>query len=107
MSEATDNEAPVYDSSDRKAVASATKHAKNKDERMQEALRGIMQMKEGRAWIKTVLERCEPFRTPFSSDPLKMSFNCGRADIGLQLIAELHACSDELYLVMMKENPNG
>lgn len=97
----------VYDSSDRKTVENATKHAKNKNERMQEALRGIMQMREGRAWVKTVLDRTAPFQTPFSSDPLRMSFNCGRADIGLQLIAEIHACSDELYLVMMKENPNG
>lgn len=99
-------EAEYYDSSDRKAVGKAVQRAKNKDERMQEALRGIMQMPEGRAWVKTVLERCAPFSTSFSTDPIQMAFNCGRTDIGLQLIAEIHACSTELYLVMMKENPN-
>lgn len=92
------------DVSDPKQVAKAVKAGKAKDERIEDALRGIMGTPEGRMWIWSLLDKCQPFRTPFSSDALRMAHNCGEANIGLRLIAELHACDTELYLLMMKEN---
>jgi hypothetical protein len=92
------------DLSDPKQVAKAIKKGKDKDERREDALRGIMGTPEGRMWIHGLLEQCHPFATAFSTDALRMAHNCGEANIGLQLIAELHACSTELYLIMMKEN---
>lgn len=97
----------VFDSSDRKAVDKSIKASKDRDVILREALVGIMQTPSGRSWIKSLLDKCRPFRTPFSNDPIQMGYNCGEANIGLQLIAELHAASADLYLVMMKENPNG
>lgn len=97
----------VYDSSDRKTVEKSIKSSKDRDAILREALTGIMQTPSGRSWIKSVLDRCRPYQTPFSPDPIRTAFNCGEANIGLQLIAELHAASSDLYLQMMKENPNG
>lgn len=94
------------DSSDPKAVAKAIKSAKDHAIILREALSGIMSTPSGRSWIKSVLDRCAPYRTPFSTDPIMMAYNCGQANVGLELIAELHACSVDLYLQMMKENPN-
>ena len=97
----------VYDSSSQRQIEKSIKAAKEKDVILREALTGIMSTPSGRSWIKSILDRCRPFRTPFSTDPIQMAFNCGESSIGLQLIAELHAASTDLYLVMMKENPNG
>jgi hypothetical protein len=96
----------VFDSSDQKAVAKRIAGAKDKDAILKEALVGIMQTPSGRSWLKSVLDRCSPYRSPFSSDPIQMAFSCGEQNIGLQLVAELHAASTDLYLTMMKENPN-
>ena len=97
----------IFDSSDSKAVAKRIKLDKDKGAILREALVSIMQTPSGRSWIKSVLDRCSPYRSPFSTDPVQMAFNCGEANIGLQLVAELHAASADLYLQMMKENPNG
>ena len=92
-----------YDASDPKQVKSAIKGSKDKGLRNKAALQNIMQTAEGRAWMHSLLERCRPFRSTFSTDPIQMAFNSGEANIGLQLIADLHAASTELYLVMMRE----
>lgn len=97
----------VIDSSDAKSVAKAIAKAKDRDVILREALVEILRTPSGRAWVKSVLDRCRPYRTPYSTDPIQMAFNCGESNIGLELIAEIHAASADLYLVMMKENPNG
>jgi hypothetical protein len=94
----------TYDSSDPKSVEKATKDLKTKEVLRAEGLRQIMQSEAGRAWMCGLLESTGPFRSPYSSDALAMARACGEANVGLRLIAELHACSTELYLVMMKEN---
>lgn len=96
----------IVDSSDAKAVAKSIKSAKDHDLILKEALVGIMRTPSGRSWIKSVLDRCHAYSSPYSSDPISMAFNCGEQNIGLQLVAEVHAASDDLYLQMMKENPN-
>jgi len=97
----------TFDSSDPKSVADSIKKAKTKDVLRAEGLRQLMQSEAGRAWMHGLLESTGPFRSPFSTDPIVMAKNCGEANVGLRLIAELHATSTELYLVMMKENSNG
>ena len=97
----------VYDSSDPKLVSKSIKASKDRALILKEALVDIMRTPSGRSWIKSVLDRCRPYRTPYSTDPIQMAFNCGESNIGLELIAELHAASADLYLTMMKENPNG
>jgi len=97
----------IIDTSDPKAVGKAIKAAKSKDEVREEGLRQLLGSAQGRAWMWHHIEECRPFRNPFSIDPGQMAFNCGEANIGLQLIGEIHRVAPELYLVMMKENQNG
>lgn len=97
----------TYDSSDPKAVEKSAKATKTKEVLRKEGLRQVMSTEHGRAWMHGLLESTGPFRSPYSSDPISMARNCGEANVGLRLIAELHECSTELYLQMMKENSDG
>lgn len=94
----------AHDTSDPKAVAKQIKDAKSKDVVAKEGLRATMSTEPGRKWLHTLLLKCDPFRSPFSTDAIVMAKNCGEANIGLQLIAEMHEVSPELYLQIMKEN---
>lgn len=94
----------AYDASDPKAVKAAIKDTKTKETIAREGLREAMSSEQGRKWLHALLLKCDPFRSPFSTDALIMSKNCGEANIGLQIIAEMHEVSPDLYLLMMKEN---
>ncbi len=97
----------LRDTSDAKQIAKAIKSSKERDEAKAEGLRQVLSTKEGRLWLHDLLDDCGPYRTPYSRDAIQMAFNCGTADVGLKLIAAIHAVSAELYLTMMKENSNG
>lgn len=107
MSEQPQNEELPFDTSDPKAVKAKIKSAKQSEALLRDALRGIMSSEAGRAWVHHLLNECHPFRSPLSSDPHMTYHAIGEANIGLKLIADLHACSVELYLQMMKENSDG
>jgi len=94
----------AFDSSDPRAIKAKIKSVKDREAICNEALRTIMSSEPGRMWVHTLLLKTHPFRSSFSTDALIMANNCGETNIGLQLIAELHTCSPELYLQMMKEN---
>ena len=97
----------AFDSSDPKAVKDKIKVSKDRETILKDALRTIVATEPGRMWMHELLTRCHPFRSSFSQDALIMANNCGETNIGLQVIADLHACSPELYLQMMKENSHG
>lgn len=97
----------TYDSSDQKQVQARVKSAKTKAEVREEGLLQLLQSAQGRAWMWGLLTDCDPYRTPFSTDPLMMARNCGESNVGLKLIAEIHKVSSDLYLIMMKENAGG
>ena len=107
MTDKPQEDAKPFDSSDPRDVQKRIKTVKQKEAINREALRGIMSAEGGRSWVYSLLIRCHPFATPFNSDALLMSHNCGEANIGLQVVAELHDVSPELYLLMMKENQDG
>jgi hypothetical protein len=94
----------ITDASDPKAIQASIKEAKSKDDRAKEGLHSLMRDVNGRAWLYRVLMFCDPYRSPFSTDALVMAKNCGEANIGLQIIADMQECSPELYLQTMKEN---
>jgi len=98
------SQADFFDSSDKSSVRRAVKAAKRDEAQLRLDLRSIMQTEHGRRWIHSLLERSRVFDNPFSTDPGLMAFSCGEKNIGLQLIAELHEVSTDLYLIMMKEN---
>lgn len=95
------------DASDPKQVSRKIKSDKSKELVAREGLRHAMSTEQGRAWLYRVLMWCEPFRSPFSIDALQMAKNCGEVNIGLQIIADMHEVSPELYLQTIKENQNG
>lgn len=97
----------TLDTSDPKQVEKAIKASKTRDEVRVEGLRQIMSSVQGRVWLFDLIKTCGPGQNPFTPDALRTAFNCGELNIGNQLVAQCHACSTELYLVMMKENQNG
>lgn len=97
----------LRDTSDPRQVEKAIKAAKTKAEVREEGLLQLMKSVQGRAWLYGLIELCGPGQNPFVADALRTAFNCGELNIGNQLVAQCHACSTELYLVMMKENTNG
>lgn len=97
----------ALDTSDPKQVEKAIKASKTRDEVRVEGLRQIMSSVQGRVWLFDLIKTCGPGQNPFTPDALRTAFNCGELNIGNQLVAQCHACSTELYLVMMKENQNG
>ncbi len=96
-----------YDAGEGASVDRAKKSAKDRSTLKRIALRDLMASPEGRMWMHDLLESAGPFRTPFNRDPIQMAYNCGEANIGLKLIAELHEASTDLYLLMMKEANDG
>ena len=94
----------VTDVSDPKQVAEAIKDSKSRESIAREGLKAMMSTEPGRAWLHKILLECDPYRSPFSSDPIVMAKNCGEANIGLKIIADMHEASPELYLLTMKEN---
>lgn len=93
-----------FDASDSKQVQKSIKDSKSKAEVREEGLRQLLASQQGRAWLWGLLSDCDPYHTPFSQDALMTAFNCGRQDVGLKLIAEIHKVAAEQYLVMAKES---
>lgn len=97
----------MTDTSDPRQVEKAIKVSKTKDEVREEGLRQTMSSVQGRAWLYNLIEICGPGQNPFSTDALRMAFNCGELNIGNQIVADCNRIAPELYLAMMKENQNG
>lgn len=93
-----------YDASDPKAVRDVIKSSKSSETLAREGLRETMQSEHGRKWLHKLLLMCDPYHNPFDANAAQMAFRCGEMNIGLQLIAEMHEVSPELYLQIMKEN---
>jgi hypothetical protein len=94
----------MTDTSDPKAVREAIKDAKSREVIALEGLKTMMASEPGRAWLHKLLLMCDPYASAYSRDSHDTAFRCGEINIGLQVIAELHAASPDLYLQMMKEN---
>jgi hypothetical protein len=92
------------DTSDPKEVQKAIKDAKSKDAIAVEGLKTMMQSEAGRVWLSRLINMCSTMVNAFSSDSNVMSFRCGEINIGLQIIADMHEASPELYLLTLKEN---
>ncbi|SNR73731.1 hypothetical protein SAMN05192560_0776 [Methylobacillus rhizosphaerae] len=66
----------------------------------------LMESKRGRRIVWGWLERCGVFRLSFNANSMTMAFNEGNRNLGLSLIAKIHALCPESYSVMVKENTN-
>lgn len=59
---------------------------------------------EGRSWFYDTLVRCKVFNTPYTIDPYQTAFNCGMANIGLQVLDDVQTVAAKNYILMMEEN---
>lgn len=77
---------------------------KRRREREIADLKKILKCPEGRRFVLRLLSEAGMFRTPFTLDPAQTSFNCGRQDMGLWLVSELHQAEPFAYAQMLREN---
>jgi len=70
------------------------------------ALSAAMASSGGRAWMYDILVRCHIFTTSFHSNALSMAFMEGERNVGLKLVADIHAHCPDRYNEMMQEASN-
>lgn len=104
IAEAEDNLAVPYDTADPAQVNAARK----KDARLRrsrlDVVAGLMDLKEGRAWMYGTLEFCHLFQSSFvQGDPHSTSFKCGEHNVGLKLLADVMAAAPKQYVTMCEE----
>lgn len=92
-----------YDAGDPKSVNTARKKEARKKHERQEVVRGIMSVKEGRAFIYGYLAICGTFRSPFADNQYQTAFNCGLQHIGHVLLEDIMQSSPDQYWAMIKE----
>ena len=93
-----------YNADDPEQVNKARKKAKRAEIQRQEVIRGIMSVKEGRAWIYHILEFSSMFGNPIASgDPYATYCNIGMANLGKMIWAEVEEATPEYCTTMLKE----
>lgn len=104
MVEAEDTLAVPYDTADPKQVNNARKaEARHRRTRLN-VVAGLMDLKEGRAWMYGTLEACHIYQSPFfQGDPHNTSFRCGEHNVGLRLLADVMAAAPKQYVTMCEE----
>lgn len=69
-----------------------------------EDLKWIMAHAQGRRVVWRLLERAGLYRSSFNHSGSLMSFNEGRRDMGLFVLAEISEAAPEGYLKLLREN---
>jgi hypothetical protein len=101
-----DDEDRPYDASEPKDVKARIKESQRWDDRRSRVIVGIMSCEDGRRWIRETLELAHVGLNPFNTDALKMAFNCGEANVGQRIMAEVMNATPQMYMQMMAEaNP--
>jgi len=67
-------------------------------------IRKILKMPEGRRLFWRLLSEAGVFRASFSLNSMQTSFNEGKRDNGLQLLAEMHEAEPMAYSQMLREH---
>jgi hypothetical protein len=68
-----------------------------------EDMRWLMSSQQGRRIVWRLLERAGIYRTSFSGDANRTFFNEGARNVGLSLVADIHANAPEMYALMTQE----
>jgi len=93
-----------YNADDPKQVNEARKRAGRRDRERLSVLGGLMDLKDGRAWMYSILEACHAFQPSFvPNDPYSTAFKEGERNIALRLLADIMAIAPDRYVDMMKE----
>lgn len=69
-------------------------------------LRSMVNTTGGRAVLTWLLAITQPTKSPYDSDPLEMARNCGRQEIGLDILAALDEASPTAYTQLKQEVKN-
>lgn len=101
---AEDEAQPVYNASDEKQVNNARKEASRKKRDRLNFIQEVMNIKEGRRWVKEELDSCHIFDNVFYTDTHKTAFALGERNRGIKLLSDVMASSPDMYVTMMKEN---
>jgi hypothetical protein len=96
--------AESYDASDPRHVQDRRKRHRLLDRRADAAFAQLMATPDGRLWTWRVLCACGVFHSSWDPHAGRTSFNEGRRDVGLQLLADVNRICPELYGQMQKEN---
>lgn len=72
--------------------------------RLDIALRTMLDFPECRRWFWAFLAQTGVFHNAFALDPYATAFQCGKQDIGKQLLADITRVAPEQYLQMMRES---
>lgn len=96
-------EQATLDAGDSRSVRKDRQEKKTLEQIRNETLHAMMSEERNRRWFYEVLEACHIGQNIFSSDPLRMAFNAGESNIGLQIFAQLQGACPDLYLKMMEE----
>src|ERR1700722_2381878 len=102
--EAEDSLATPYDTSSPEQVNTARKKDARKRRGLLAVVAGLMDLREGRAWMYAMLDACHIYQTPFyQGDPHNTSFRCGEHNVGLRLLADVQAAAPKQYILMIEE----
>ena len=93
-----------YNADDKEQVNKARKKAARAKIQRDEVIRGIMSVKEGRAWIYHILEASFMFGNPIvRGDSHETYCNIGMANLGKMIWMEIEEAAPELCIKMRKE----
>jgi hypothetical protein len=92
-----------YDASDPRQVRERLNQLRVDENIRAELLRKIMETREGRAWMHSILERTHVWRSSFALDALAMAFSEGERNVGLSILADVMQAAAPQYLAMVKE----
>lgn len=102
--EATDLAKQPYDASDPQRVNSARKKAAREHREQLEVVGGLMDLKQGRAWLFGLMTRCHIFENCFRpGEADQTAFLLGERNVGLSVLAEIQEAAPDKYILMCEE----
>lgn len=82
------------------------KRRKSREEstRLREDLHGLLASEGGRRALAAILEQAQVSVPVFDNNAMSMARNAGKQELGLWLVTQLRAASQDNYLKMIAEN---
>jgi len=88
---------------ERKELRKARAAEKRTDDSVDTATRALLTSPDGRSFLWWLLDITRYGGTPWTTNALTTSFNCGEQNIGQQLLARLTSVDPEGFLNLLKE----
>lgn len=68
------------------------------------ALKAMMEHKETRAWLHSLLSFCRLYESNFATSGLVMAHSEGQRNVGLMVLADIMRVAPQQYVLMLEEN---